>query len=85
MNPPASSRSVVQFHSSIDCDILKQYERLRLLPLGPAIIGMSHPDHPTAKVLSRVPDGDDSANVERLWAFDVGNDQYELDNLPFYA
>lgn len=41
---------------------------------------------PTAKVLFRVigEDGDD-VNVETLWAFDLGQDRYRLDNTPFYA
>lgn len=46
---------------------------------------MTQADHPTAKVIFRVPDGEDSANVERLWAFDLGNDHYKLDNSPFFA
>jgi len=37
------------------------------------------------KVLFRVPESDGSANVETLWAFDLGDDRYELDNCPFYA
>ena len=40
---------------------------------------------PTAKVLFRVPNDDGSAEVETLWAVDLGNDQYQLDNSPFYA
>jgi Domain of unknown function (DUF4265) len=40
---------------------------------------------PTAKVLFRVPEEDGSANVETLWAFDLGEDRYRLDNSPFYA
>jgi hypothetical protein len=40
---------------------------------------------PTAKVLFRVPEEDGSANVETLWAFDLGEDRYQLDNSPFYA
>jgi len=38
-----------------------------------------------AKVLFRVPNEDGSAEVETLWADDLGNDQYKLDNCPFYA
>ncbi|MBD8873128.1 DUF4265 domain-containing protein [Rhodanobacter sp. DHB23] len=40
---------------------------------------------PTAKVLFRVPDEEGGATVETLWATPVGNDQYKLDNSPFYA
>jgi Domain of unknown function (DUF4265) len=40
---------------------------------------------PTAKVLFSVPEEDGSANVETLWAFDLGEDRYRLDNSPFYA
>ena len=40
---------------------------------------------PTAKVLFRVAESDGSANVETLWAFDLGADRYKLDNSPFYA
>ncbi|WP_395685345.1 DUF4265 domain-containing protein [Caenimonas koreensis] len=40
---------------------------------------------PSAKVLFRVPDEDGSAEVETLWAFELGSDRYRLDNLPFYA
>jgi hypothetical protein len=46
---------------------------------------MTPPSQPTAKVLFRVPNEDGSAEVETLWAFDLGNDQYKLDNSPFYA
>jgi hypothetical protein len=40
---------------------------------------------PTAKVLFRVPDEEGGATVETLWATPVGDDQYKLDNSPFYA
>jgi hypothetical protein len=40
---------------------------------------------PTAKVLFRVPDDDGGSTVETLWAVPLGNDQYQLDNSPFYA
>jgi len=40
---------------------------------------------PSAKVLFRVPNDDGTADVETLWAFDLGGDQYRLDNSPFYA
>src|SRR5712691_885051 len=46
---------------------------------------MAQPSQPTVKVLFRVPNEDGSAEVETLWAFDLGNDQYKLDNSPFYA
>lgn len=46
---------------------------------------MSSSSTPTAKVLFRVPEEDGSAQVETLWAFDLGNDEYRLDNSPFYA
>jgi hypothetical protein len=46
---------------------------------------MTQPSQPTAKVLFRVPNEDGSAEVETVWAFDLGNDQYKLDNSPFYA
>lgn len=41
-----------------------------------------------AKVLFRVPShdpDDDTAVVESLWAFDLGEDRYKLDNLPYFA
>lgn len=40
---------------------------------------------PTAKVLFRVPRSDGSADVETLWAYDLGDNRYKLDNTPFYA
>ena len=40
---------------------------------------------PNAKVLFRVKESDGSANVETLWAYDLGGDRYKLDNSPFYA
>ena len=40
---------------------------------------------PTAKVLFRVPNEDGTDEVETLWAFDLGESKYRLDNLPFYA
>ena len=46
---------------------------------------MSNSSKPTAKVLFRVPNEDGSAEVETLWAFDLGNNEYQLDNVPFYA
>lgn len=47
---------------------------------------MTQPDlEPSAQVLFRVEEEDGSANVETLWAFDLGEDRYRLDNSPFYA
>lgn len=40
---------------------------------------------PNAKVLFRVMNEDGTSETETLWAFDLGNDKYRLDNLPFYA
>ena len=37
------------------------------------------------KVLFEVPEEDGTANVETLWAIDLGADQCRLDNSPFYA
>lgn len=43
-------------------------------------------DEPNAKVLFRVEyDDSDEADVETLWAFDLGDDNYKLDNLPYFA
>jgi len=49
------------------------------------VMDHSDQDQPAAKVLFRVPNEDGSAEVETLWAFDLGNDQYKIDNSPFYA
>jgi len=46
---------------------------------------MTEVAQPTAKVLFRVPNEDGTAEVETLWAYDLGDDQYKLDNCPFYA
>jgi hypothetical protein len=40
---------------------------------------------PNAKVLFRVTYDDGTAEVETLWATALGNDQYKLENSPFYA
>ena len=40
---------------------------------------------PTKKVIFRVEGDEGQVNVETLWAFDLGNDRYRLDNTPFYA
>jgi Domain of unknown function (DUF4265) len=53
--------------------------------MGASSDDASPPPQPTAKVLFRVPEDDGSANVETLWAYDLGNDRYRLDNSPFYA
>ena len=42
-------------------------------------------ENPEAKVLFRIENEDGTADVETLWAFDLGNDLYKLDNSPFYA
>lgn len=42
-------------------------------------------DKPMSKVLFRVVSEDGSVDVETLWAFDLGDDKYRLDNSPFYA
>ena len=42
-------------------------------------------DHPTAKVLFRVLGAEEGADVETLWAHDLGDDRYCLDNSPFFA
>jgi hypothetical protein len=46
---------------------------------------MTEPIDPTAKVLFRVPNEGGSAEVETLWAYDLGGDNYKVDNLPFFA
>ena len=46
---------------------------------------MADSTDPTAKVLFRVSADGDSAETETLWAFNLGDDQYKLDNCPFYA
>ena len=46
---------------------------------------MSEPATPDSKVLFRVEEDDGSAQVETLWATNLGNDRYKLDNSPFYA
>lgn len=38
-----------------------------------------------SKVLFRVPEEDGTVQVETLWATALGNDEYKLDNSPFYA
>ena len=40
---------------------------------------------PDAKVLFRVPNDDGAAEIETLWAFDLGDDLYRLDNMPYFA
>lgn len=46
---------------------------------------MSSDASPTAKVLFRVVGEEGKVNVETLWAFELGDDRYRLDNMPFYA
>jgi hypothetical protein len=46
---------------------------------------VSDSNQPNAKVLFRVPGGDGSADVETLWATDLGDDRYQIDNSPFFA
>ena len=46
---------------------------------------MSSVAGPTAKVLFRLAESDGSASVETLWAYDLGENRYKLDNSPFYA
>lgn len=46
---------------------------------------MSDTSSPKSKVLFRVPEDDGTAHVETLWATSLGDDEYELDNSPFYA
>ena len=40
---------------------------------------------PDSKVLFRVPNEDGTTNVETLWATNLGQDKYRIDNSPFYA
>lgn len=42
---------------------------------------------PDSKVLFRVPydDGTEDAEVEALWAWNLGDDRYKLDNYPYFA
>lgn len=42
-------------------------------------------DKPNAKILFSTEYDDDSADVETLWAYDLGNDRYRIDNLPYFA
>ena len=46
---------------------------------------MSSAAKSNAKVLFRVPNEDGSAEVETLWATNLGGDNYRLDNSPFWA
>jgi len=46
---------------------------------------MTSATNPNAKVLFRVPSENGSAEVETLWAIDLGADNYRLDNSPFWA
>jgi hypothetical protein len=43
-------------------------------------------EEPNAKILFRVEsDDDDSTYVETLWAYNLGDDMFRLDNFPYYA
>lgn len=46
---------------------------------------MSEGIEPNAKVLFRVPQDDGTVEVETLWATALGDDEYVLDNSPFFA
>jgi len=46
---------------------------------------MTDSAQPNAKVLFRVLNEDGSSEVETLWATPLGDDNYKLDNSPFYA
>ena len=46
---------------------------------------MDDASEPNAKVVFRVPADDGTEDVETLWAFDLGNDKYRIDNLPYFA
>jgi hypothetical protein len=46
---------------------------------------MDNPSEPNAKIVFRVPAEDGTEDVETLWAFDLGNDEYRIDNLPYFA
>ena len=46
---------------------------------------MTSAPHPDAKVLFRVPYEDGTASVETLWATNLGDDKYRLENSPFWA
>jgi|SRR6185312_13144220 len=46
---------------------------------------MNKPMQSDAKVLFRVPDEDGSYVVETLWASHLGDDDYKLNNSPFFA
>lgn len=42
-------------------------------------------NRPTVKALFRVANDNGSSKVETLWAYDLGDDRYKINNLPFYA
>jgi hypothetical protein len=46
---------------------------------------MNSSSSPDAKVLFRVPNEDGSVEVETLWATRLGDNEYRLDNSPFWA
>jgi hypothetical protein len=46
---------------------------------------LNESSQPNAKVLFRIPNEAGGADVETLCARDLGEDKYQLDNLPYYA
>ncbi len=44
-----------------------------------------HAAEPDSKVLFRVEIEDGSADVETLWAYSLGEDNYKIDNLPWFS
>jgi hypothetical protein len=46
---------------------------------------MTDSHNASAKVLFRIQEEDGSTRAETLWATDLGNDHYKLDNSPFHA
>lgn len=46
---------------------------------------MSEDLEPNAKVRFIVPDEDGEVDIETLWAFNLGDDMYKIDNLPYFA
>lgn len=46
---------------------------------------MTESSKPNTKVLFRIPNEDGTSEVETLWATDLGNDEFRLENSPFWA
>jgi uncharacterized protein DUF4265 len=46
---------------------------------------MTDTERPTVKLLFRVPNEDGSFEIETLWAYNLGEDRFKIDNFPFYA